>query len=76
MTRFDIIKQMNIEDLAFFLSIIELGDLNSIPNITNEDISYYISYLKEEDNDFMDILHKSNKSRHDYKEVEYRNDDN
>ena len=68
MTRFDAIKQMNIEDLAFFLSIIELGDLNSIPNIANEDINYYISYLKEEDNGLIDALHKSNESRHDYKE--------
>ena len=47
MTRFDAIKQMNIEDLAFFLSIVELGDINSIPNITKEDINYYINYLKE-----------------------------
>lgn len=69
-TKFDVIKQMNIEDLAFFLSIIELGDLNSIPNIDNESINYYINYLKEEDNGLIDILHKSNKSRHDYKEQE------
>ena len=70
MTRFDAIKQMNVEDLAFFLSIIELNDLNSIPNIDNESINYYKNYLKEEDNGLMDTLHKSNKSRHDYKEVE------
>lgn len=69
MTRLDIIKQMNVEDLAFFLSIVELGDLNSIPNITNKDINYYINYLKEEDNNFLDALHKLNKSRHNYKEV-------
>lgn len=70
MTRFDVIKQMNIEDLAFFLNIVELGDINSIPNITNEDINYYINYLKEEDNDLIDTLHTSNKSRRDYKEEE------
>jgi succinate dehydrogenase flavin-adding protein (antitoxin of CptAB toxin-antitoxin module) len=70
MTRYDVIKQMNIEDLAFFLSIVEWGDLNSIPNITNEDIDYYKNYLKEEDNDLIDALHKLNKSRHDYKETE------
>jgi hypothetical protein len=70
MTRFDVIKQMNIEDLAFFLSIIEWGDLNSIYNITNGDINYYINYLKEEDNDLIDALHKLNKSRRDYREVE------
>jgi uncharacterized membrane protein YvbJ len=70
MTKFDAIKQMTIEDLAFFLSMVELGDLNSIPNITNEDINYYINYLKKEDNDLIDVLHKLNKSRHDYKEVE------
>ena len=76
MTRFDAIKQMNIEDLAFFLSIIELGDLNSIPNVDNESINYYKNYLKEEDNDLIDTLHKSNKSRHDYKEVgNGKNDD-
>lgn len=73
MTRFDAIKQMNIEDLAFFLSIVELGDLNSIPNITNEDINYYINYLKEEDNDLIDALHELNKSRRDY-EVRIGND--
>lgn len=70
MTRYDVIKQMNIEDLAFFLSIVEWGDLNSIPNITNEDIDYYKNYLKEEDNDLIDALHKLNKSRHDYKDAE------
>lgn len=73
MTRFDAIKQMNIEDLAFFLSIVELGDLNSIWNIGNESINYYINYLKEEDDDFIDVLHKLNKSRHDYKEVDNGN---
>ena len=67
MTKFDAIKQMSIEDLAFFLSIIEWGDLNSIPNITNEDIDYYKNYLKEEDNNLIDTLHDLNKSRHDYK---------
>ena len=71
MTRFDVIKQMNIEDLAFFLSIVELNDLNSISNITNKDISYYINYLKEEDSsDLINALHELNKSRNDYKEVE------
>lgn len=70
MIRLDIIKQMNVEDLAFFLSIVELGDLNSIPNIDNESIDYYINYLKEEDNDLLDALHKLNKSRHDYKVIE------
>ena len=70
MTKFDVIKQMNIEDLAFFLSMVELGDPNSIPNIKNEDINYYINYLKEEDPNLIDILHELNKSRHDYKEVE------
>ena len=70
MTKFDAIKQMNIEDLAFFLSMVELGDLNSIPNIKNEDINYYINYLKEEDPNLIDILHELNKNRHDYKEVE------
>ena len=70
MTRCDVVKQMNIEDLAFFLSIIGWGDLNSIPNITNEDIEYYKDYLKEEDNDLIGILHDLNKSRHDYKEIE------
>ena len=75
MTRFDAIKQMNIEDLSFFLSIVELGDLNSIWNIGNESINYYINYLKEEDDDFIDVLHKLNKSRHDYKEVDDGNDD-
>lgn len=75
MTRFDVIKQMNIEELAFFLSILELADFNSIPNISNEDINYYINYLKEEDNGLIDALHKSNESRHDYKEVEDGNDD-
>jgi hypothetical protein len=68
MTKFDAIKQMSIEDLAFFLSVIEWGDLNSIPNITNEDIDYYKNYLKEEDNDLINTLHELNKSRHDYKE--------
>lgn len=69
MTRFDAIKQMNVEDLAFFLSIIELNDLNSISNITNKDIDYYINYLKEEDNsDLINALHELNKSRSDYKE--------
>ena len=68
MTRFDAIKQMNIEDLAFFLSILECGDLNSIPNITDGDIDYYKNYLKDEDNDLIDILHELNKSRRDYKE--------
>ena len=68
MTRFDAIKQMNIEDLAFFLSIVELGDLNSIPNISNEDVNYYKNYLKEEDNDLIDALHELNRSRRDYKE--------
>lgn len=68
MTRFDAIKQMNVEDLAFFLSIVELGDLNSIPNIANEDINYYINYLKEEDNILIDVLHELNESRRDYKE--------
>lgn len=69
MTRFDAIKQMSVEDLAFFLSIIELNDLNSISNITNEDIDYYINYLKEEDNsDLINALHELNKSRSDYKE--------
>ena len=62
MTKFDAIKQMNIEDLAFFLSTIEIVDLNSIPNITNEDINYYINYLKEDDDNLIDILHKLNKS--------------
>ncbi len=70
MTKFDAIKQMSIEDLAFFLSVIEWGDLNSIPNITNEDIDYYKNYLKEEDNDLIGTLHDLNKSRHDYKETE------
>lgn len=74
MTRFDAIKQMNIEDLAFFLSILECDDLNSIPNITDEDIDYYKNYLKDEDNDLIDILHELNKSRHDYKEVNNGND--
>ena len=74
MTRLDIIKQMNVEDLAFFLSIVELGDLNSIPNIDNESINYYINYLKEEDNDLLDALHELNKSRRDYKEVKDGND--
>ena len=74
MTRFDAIKQMNIEDLAFFLSIVELGDLNSIPNISNEDINYYINYLKEEDNNLINALHELNERRHDYKEVEDGND--
>ena len=68
MTRFDAIKQMNIEDLAFFMSILECDDLNSIPNITDEDIDYYKNYLKDEDNDLIDILHELNKSRRDYKE--------
>ena len=68
MSRFDVIKQMNIDDLAFFLSIVECGDLNSIPNIDNDTINYYKNYLKEEDNDLIDALHKLNKSRHDYKE--------
>lgn len=68
MTRFDAVKQMNIEDLAFFLSILECDDLNSIPNITDEDIDYYKNYLKDEDNDLIDILHELNKSRRDYKE--------
>lgn len=71
MTRFDAIKQMKIEDLAFFLSIVELNDLNSISNITNKDIDYYINYLKEEDSsDLIDALHELNKSRRDYEEVE------
>ena len=70
MTRFNAIKQMNIEDLAFFLSIVELNDINSIHNITNEDISYYINYLKEEDSsDLIDALHQLNKSRRDYNDV-------
>ena len=73
MTNFDVIKQMNIEELAFFLSIVELGDLNAIPNIDNESINYYINYLKEEDNDLIDTLHTSNKSRHDYKDIEDEN---
>lgn len=47
-----------------------MGDLKSIPNITNEDIEYYKDYLKEEDNDLIGILHDLNKSRHDYKEIE------
>jgi hypothetical protein len=75
MTRFDVIKQMNIEDLAFFLSIIELDDLNSIPNINNESINYYINYLKEEDNDLINTLHEFNISRHDYEGVEDGNND-
>ena len=75
MTRFDAVKQMNIEDFAFFLSIVELSDLNSISNITNKDIDYYINYHKEEDNDLIDALHELNKSRHDYKEVDNGNDD-
>jgi len=71
MTRFDAIKQMNVEDLAFFLSIVELGDLNSIPNITNKDIDYYMNYFKEEDgSDLINTLHELNRSRHDYKEIE------
>lgn len=69
MTRFDAIKQMSVEDLAFFLSIIELNDLNSISNITDKDIDYYINYLKEEDNsNLINALHELNKSRNDYKE--------
>ncbi len=74
MTNFDVIKQMNIEDLAFFLSTIDLADPNSIPNITNEDINYFINYLKKDDDGLIDILHELNKSRHDYKEVEDGND--
>ena len=70
MTRFDVIKQMNIEDLAFFLSIVELNDLNSISNITNKDIDYYINYLKEEDSsDLIGALHELDRSRRDYKEI-------
>ncbi len=69
MTRFDVIKKMSIEDLAFFLSIIELNDLNSISNITDKDIDYYINYLKEEDSsNLINALHELNKSRNDYKE--------
>lgn len=68
MTNFDAIKQMNIEDLAFFLSIVEIGDLNSIPNISNEDVNYYKNYLKN-NGDLINTLHKLNKIRHDYKEV-------
>lgn len=69
MTRFNAIKQMSVEDLAFFLSIIELNDLNSISNITDKDICYYINYLKEEDSsDLTNALHELNKSRNDYKE--------
>lgn len=49
MTNLEAIRQMNIEELAFFLCATNIPDPNDIPNITNEDIQYYKEYLSKED---------------------------
>lgn len=49
MNNFDAIKQMNEEELAFFLAAAAVCDPNDILCITRENTSYYMEYLNKED---------------------------
>ena len=47
MTNLEAIRQMNLKELAYFLSVIKWDDLNSIHMIPKEDIDYFTEYLNK-----------------------------
>lgn len=48
MLNLEAIRQMNLKELAFFLSVIKWDDLNSIHMIPKEDIDYFTEYLNKD----------------------------
>ncbi len=48
MTNLEAIRQMSLEELAFFLSVTRWDDLNSIHMIPKEDIDYFTEYLNKD----------------------------
>ena len=48
MTNLEAIRQMNLNELAFFLSVTRWDDLNSIHMIPKEDIDYFTEYLNKD----------------------------
>lgn len=56
MTNYEAIKQMSIEELAFFLCVVENNDLNSIPNINIEDVNYFLEYLNKDGNGLVEYV--------------------
>ena len=59
MTNLEAIKQMNNEELAFFLSIVQWDDLNSIHMIYEKDFEYFKKYLNENGDGLIDAIHYS-----------------
>lgn len=56
MTNYEAIKQMSIEELAFFLCVVENNDHNSILNINNEDVNYFLEYLNKDGNGLVEYV--------------------
>ena len=61
MTNLEAIKQMSVEELAFFLSVTRWDDLNSIHMIPKEDIDYFTEYLNKDGSELVESV----KSLHD-----------
>ena len=55
MTNFEVIKQMNQEELAFFLAVVELNDPNAIPNIDVGDVDYFKEYLNKDGEGLLEL---------------------
>ena len=58
-TKLEAIRQMNNEELAFFLSIVQWNDLNCIHLMPKEDIDYFKKYLNEDGEGLIESVHYS-----------------
>lgn len=48
MTNLEAIRQMNLEELAFFLCVTQWNEPNSIHMMPKEDIDYFTEYLNKD----------------------------
>ena len=56
MTNLEAIRQMSLEELAFFLSVTRWDDLNSIHMIPKEDIDYFTEYLNKDGSELIESV--------------------
>ena len=56
MTNLEAMRQMSLEELAFFLSVTRWGDLNSIHMIPKEDIDYFTKYLNKDGSELIESV--------------------
>ena len=56
MTNLEAIRQMDLKELAFFLSITRWDDLNSIYMIPKEDIDYFTEYLNKDGSELIESV--------------------